>query len=136
MTTRLLTLLTFSAATAMLGCAKANDDAGGDKAASPPATTGRRAAATGPVEPPSTQPVTLTGTLRGGLMAIGGETTGWTLVGDAQTGGTELDVSAVRAEAERLDGKRVTVTGTLTDRKYVERGTVRVLKVDRITPAQ
>jgi hypothetical protein len=69
-------------------------------------------------------------------MAIGGETTGWTLVGDAQTGGTELDLSAVADQAEKLDGKRVTVTGRLTDRKYVERGTVRVMKVEKITPAQ
>jgi hypothetical protein len=89
-----------------------------------------------PVTPPSTQMTTLTGTLRGGMMAIGGETTGWVLVGDGATGGTDLDVSKVEADAKRFDGKRVNVTGRSVDKKYVERGTVRVIQVEKIEAAR
>ena len=88
-----------------------------------------------PLAPPSTQPQALTGTLRGGMMGIGGETTGWMLAGDGATGGIELDVSRVKAQAEKLDGQRVAVSGMMTDRKYVERGTVRVLVVEELRPA-
>ena len=66
----------------------------------------------------------------------GGETTGWRLAGDGGTGGVDLDVSKVEAEAKRLDGKRVTVTGQSVDKKYVERGTVRLLKVEKIEEAR
>ena len=69
-------------------------------------------------------------------MAIGGETTGWTLVGDGAVGGIDLDVANVQDIAKRLDGKRVTVSGTMIDRKYVERGTVRVLQVKTIEEAK
>lgn len=89
-----------------------------------------------PITPPSTQMTTLTGTLRGGMMAIGGETTGWTLVGDGATGGIDLDVSKVQAQAKRLDGKRVNVTGRMVDKKYVERGTVRMMMVEKIQAAR
>jgi hypothetical protein len=75
---------------------------------------------------------TFTGTLGSGLMAIGGETTGWRLVGDGESGGIEVDVSDVRAQAEMLDGKRVTITGRMTHRDYVERGQVRVLVAEGI----
>jgi hypothetical protein len=75
---------------------------------------------------------TFTGTLESGVMAIGGETTGWRLVGDGESGGIEVDVSNVRAQAEMYAGKRVTITGTMTHRDYVERGRVRVLVAERI----
>jgi hypothetical protein len=88
-----------------------------------------------PLTAPSTQPLSLVGTLRGDMMAIGGETSGWVLAGDGATGGIELDVSSVAARARELEGQRVSVTGKMTDRKYVERGTVRVLVVDQIVSA-
>ena len=75
---------------------------------------------------------TFTGTLESGVMAIGGETTGWRLVGDGESGGIEVDVANVRAQAQMLDGKRVTVSGRMTQRDYVERGPVRVLVAERI----
>jgi len=90
---------------------------------------------TPPSTPPSTQPQALTGTLRGGMMGIGGETTGWMLAGDGATGGIELDVSRVKQQADKLEGQRVAVTGMMKDKNYVERGTVRVLVVDEIRPA-
>jgi hypothetical protein len=80
---------------------------------------------------------THTGTLRGGMMAIGGETTGWMLVSDGATrdgatDGIDLDVSKVLADAKRLDGQRVTVSGRTVDREYVERGRVPMLIVETI----
>ena len=89
-----------------------------------------------PINPPSTQMTTLTGTLRGGMMAIGGETTGWSLVGDGAVGGVELDVSRVKEDAKKLEGKRVTVSGQIVDKKYVERGTVRMMRVEKIQAAK
>jgi hypothetical protein len=84
---------------------------------------------------PATRPATFTGTLRGGMMAIGGETTGWTLVGDAQTGGIQVDVSRVQARAQKHDGKRVTITGRMTEKDYVESGKTQVLVAEKIEAA-
>ena len=78
----------------------------------------------------------ITGTLQGGAVAIGGETTGWRLVGDGQTGGIDLDVSKVQDRAKALDGKRVTVTGNMTERDWPERGKVQVLVADKIEEAK
>ncbi len=78
---------------------------------------------------------TLTGTLQSGAVAIGGETTGWRLVGDGQTGGFDLDVSKVRTRAKQLVGRRVTVTGRMTTRAFVERGQTQVLVAEKIEPA-
>ena len=75
---------------------------------------------------------TLTGTLRGGAVAIGGETTGWRLVGDGATGGFDLDVSKVQARARQLDGRRVTATGRMTTRDWPERGQTQVLVVESL----
>lgn len=83
---------------------------------------------------------TFEGVLRGGMMSIGGETTGWVLESGvvegregAVGGGTvEVDVSRVRGEAERLEGQRVVVRGFVEDRKYVERGMVRTLVAESI----
>jgi hypothetical protein len=115
------------------GCEQSASSAAAAAATTSTAPTTRREA---PITPPSTQMTTLTGTLRGGMMAIGGETTGWVLVGDGATGGTDLDVSKVEADAKRLEGKRVNVTGKSIDKKYVERGTVRVLQVEKIEAAR
>jgi hypothetical protein len=90
---------------------------------------------------PATQPrhegkmETFTGTLESGVMAIGGESTGWRLVGDGQTGGIEVDVSRLRERAEKLAGTRVSVSGRMTERDHVERGRVRVLVAERIEPS-
>jgi hypothetical protein len=89
-----------------------------------------------PASRPATQPTSFTGTLRGHVAAIGGDTTGWRIEGDAQTGGIEVDVARVRQRADALEGKRVTVKGQLTTRGYVERGSVQVLVADSIEEEQ
>lgn len=77
----------------------------------------------------------LTGTLRSGVAAIGGETTGWRLVGDGATGGFDVDVSRVQARAKQLDGQRVTVTGRMTTKSWPERGDTPVLVAEKLEPA-
>ena len=78
---------------------------------------------------------TLTGKLSSGAVAVGGETTGWRLIGDGQTGGVDVDISKVRDHATALDGKRVTVTGHMTSRSWPERGETPVLAAERIEAA-
>lgn len=66
--------------------------------------------------------VVVRGTLRAGIMAVGGETTGTTITARGVT--WELDLRARPewpARAESLAGRRVVVTGTLEGRHGVER---------------
>lgn len=61
------------------------------------------------------------GTLRTRVVAIGGETTGTTITAKGITWELDLGKDAdLRASAERLDGKLVTVTGTLERRPGAE----------------
>jgi hypothetical protein len=81
------------------------------------------------------QPTTFTGTLQNGVMGIGGEHTGWILVGDGEAGGIEVDVSRVMQNAKALAGKRVTITGRMSERNYTERGKTAVLMAESIVEA-
>ena len=66
--------------------------------------------------------VVVRGTLRTGIMAIGGETTGTTVTARGAT--WELDLRGKpewTARAESLSGRRVVVTGSLEVRPGVER---------------
>ncbi len=82
---------------------------------------------------PTAQPAstTLTGVLINDIAAIGGETTGWG-VRDAANSITEVDVSAVLADARANAGKPVVVAGTMTTKSYVTRGEVRTLLAQSI----
>jgi hypothetical protein len=65
--------------------------------------------------------VAVVGTLRTGIVAIGGETTGTTITSKGIK--WELDLGKngeLRAAAEKFDGKLVTVSGTLERRSGVE----------------
>ncbi|HEY8667337.1 MAG TPA: hypothetical protein VIL86_11765 [Tepidisphaeraceae bacterium] len=94
-----------------------------------------RAATTEPATQPSTRPDSFTGTLRGGVMAGGGESTGWMLQGDGATGEIDVDISGVEKAAKELDGKRVTITGKFVEKNWPERGKVNILVADRIVAA-
>jgi hypothetical protein len=85
--------------------------------------------------PGATPPTTLTGKLSSGAVAVGGETTGWRIIGDGQTGGVDVDVSKIRDQATAMDGKRVTVTGQMTNRSWPERGDTPILAAEKIEPA-
>jgi len=79
------------------------------------------------------QDVTLTGTLRGGRIAIGGETTGWTLKYRDSSGEHSIEVELPRELLARArSGATVRVTGSITTRNYVERGAVRILRASRL----
>jgi 4-carboxymuconolactone decarboxylase len=79
------------------------------------------------------QEVTLTGTLQGGRIAIGGETTGWVLQYRDDTGEHTIEVALPRAAiTQARSGAMVRVTGVFITRQYVERGTVRIFNVTRI----
>ena len=65
--------------------------------------------------------VTVVGTLRTGVIAIGGETTGTTIKANGITWELEFGKNAeLRAVAEKVDGKLVTVSGKLERRQGVE----------------
>ncbi|MBX3359591.1 MAG: hypothetical protein KF745_14325 [Phycisphaeraceae bacterium] len=77
-----------------------------------------------------------TGRLRGGIMAIGGEHTGWILQppsDDAKP--IEVDVSRVASDAAALDSMPVTIRGRLIQKKSVERGERTILVAESIAPA-
>src|SRR4051794_29529553 len=58
--------------------------------------------------------VTVVGTLRTGIIAIGGETTGTTITAKGIKWELDFGKNAdLRAAAEKLNGKQVTVTGIL-----------------------
>ena len=89
-------------------------------------------AAADPVIKPGDK-VALTGKLQGGLMGIGGETTGWRLVYTTSKGAAkiEVDMKAIK-NAQTFDGSKVTVKGTIIAKQYIERGTVLILKAESV----
>ena len=84
---------------------------------------------------PPAQSKRFTGTLHGGVIAIGGETTGWVLQSD-DLGRVDVDVSKVADAAAGLEGKRVVVEGQLVTVNWVERGEKQMLMADAIRPAE
>jgi heat shock protein HslJ len=85
-------------------------------------------------------PITVVGKLTR-AMAIGGESTGWTLELDSATtiDGTQVTSIQVRygktGRLEKLQNQHVTATGTLTHRQGVETGEQPVLNVSSIKAA-
>ena len=77
--------------------------------------------------------VTLVGTLEGGRIAIGGETSGWLLHyrDDGGDRSIEVEFEGDLPRAAR-NGARVKITGRIVVREYIERGQVRVLVASRI----
>jgi hypothetical protein len=81
--------------------------------------------------------VEVTGTLRTGLMAIGGETTGTVIVANGVS--WELDLRAlpeVKAKIAEYDGKKVVVSGTFEQRRGVERRKRDIVTVTTLRLAQ
>jgi hypothetical protein len=75
------------------------------------------------------------GALQGGMMAIGGETSGWLLQQDGKEP-IELQIDAVGHETlEPFDGQRVKIIGHESHKQYVERGRVPVIVVKGIEAA-
>jgi len=82
------------------------------------------------------QEITLSGTLQGGRLAIGGESTGWTLDYRDAAGQHSVEVELPRELMARArSGAMVRLTGTFATRQYVERGSVRIFRVSRLEEA-
>jgi len=90
------------------------------------------------ITPETTVPMnqeTVVGKLRGGMVGIGAETTGWAIVPHNEQGNlaaVEVDVTAVRASAEKLEGREVRATGVYTVKTGIERGKMRVFVIRTI----
>src|SRR5262249_29890842 len=81
-------------------------------------------------------PTTLTGTLRGGRVAIGGETSGWTLEYRDASGPRTVEVELSPDQISRArSGAVVPATGRFATKQYVERGSVRIFRVSRLEGA-
>ena len=76
-----------------------------------------------------------TGTLHGGVLAAGCETTGWALHVDGATGALDVDVTAISGQVKALDGRHVTITGRLKEKNWLERGKTQLLIAETIAVA-
>jgi hypothetical protein len=80
--------------------------------------------------------VEVQGTLETGIAAIGGETTG--VIVKTKDGTLELDLGKdkeLRAQADKLNGQAVVVTGSLSVRKGVEVAQRLIVTVGTLKPA-
>lgn len=86
--------------------------------------------------PEARESVTVTGAIEEGIMAIGGETTGYRI--KTEGGETiEADLTAVMDDFEATPNRPATTwtaTGVMETREYVERGDVQILKVTTLKP--
>ena len=97
----------------------------------------RIAATTGPA--PQTKPanntLTLTGTLKTGVVAVGAETTGIQITSGTVSYELEIKDADLKKKAEQLSNKTVSVTGTLTVKQGVERRQRLIITVESIAAA-
>jgi hypothetical protein len=95
------------------------------------------ACAAGGKDEKKAEKVAYTGTLKR-VVAIGGETSGWRLLVEEnqekkqKKETIDVDVTKVKKEAEALEGKKVTISGTMTEKTWPERGKVKVLVGEKI----
>ncbi len=116
----------------------------------PPTTVPTVEAAAAPAGSPATNSAdsaqsrptarSFTGTLHGGVVAAGSETTGWALHVDGGTGDLDIDVTAISGQVKALDGRHVTITGQVKEKDWpalngVERGKTQLLIADTIAVA-
>lgn len=77
----------------------------------------------------------LEGTLQSGVVAVGGETSGWLITLDDMRGAIEVDVSKVSTVAMQLQGQRVLISGEVLNKQYVTRGQVKTIAATTIVAA-
>lgn len=95
------------------------------------AETGKAAADDEPVIKEGAE-LTLKGRLQGGMMGIGGETTGWRLTYQTKAGARAIDVDCSALDAAKIPEGEVRITGKVFKKAYVERGPTLILKAARI----
>ena len=76
--------------------------------------------------------VTLRGQLTGGMMGIGGETTGWVLAYQAGGAQRQIDVDVSGIAGGNIPEGPVQVTGKIYKKNYIERGPTLILKATKI----
>jgi hypothetical protein len=74
----------------------------------------------GAASAPAPGAVTITGKITTGMMAIGGETTGITISDGKNTFELDIKDAVLLRKADELNGRQVTVTGTLTVKAGIE----------------
>jgi hypothetical protein len=105
--------------------------------AGPPGTTTRPAEEQPVAAKESDRPARakrFAGTLHGGIVAIGAETTGWVLE-SKELGRVDIDVTKAADAAAENDGRAVVVEGELVTVNWPERGERRMLMAESIRPA-
>jgi hypothetical protein len=76
--------------------------------------------------------VSLSGKLKGGIMAIGGESTGWVLGYQTKAGPRETEVDCSALDATKIAEGAVRITGKVFKKNYPERGPTLILKATKI----
>lgn len=76
--------------------------------------------------------ITVTGKVAAGIMAIGGETTGYTISNDKGTWEMAFAKDDLKEKADKLDGKTAKVTGKLEVKEGVEIKERKIIHVDSI----
>ena len=76
--------------------------------------------------------LTLSGKLQGGMMGIGGESTGWMLNYQAKAGARSIEVDCSALVADKIPEGAVRVTGKVILKNYVERGPTLILKAAKV----
>lgn len=76
--------------------------------------------------------VAVDGTLEGGIMAIGGESTGWVLKYQTRAGPQQIEVDCSALEVQEIPEGAVHIAGKVFKKNYVERGPTLILKATRI----
>ncbi len=76
--------------------------------------------------------VTLSGVLTKGMMAIGGETTGWLLEYQTAAGTQTIQLDPTSLKPDKIPQGSVTVKGEIVERSYLQSGPTLILKAIRI----
>lgn len=76
--------------------------------------------------------IVLKGRLQGGMMGIGGETTGWRLTYPTQSGTSAIEVDFSNLKDREIPEGEVRVTGKVIEKAYVERGPTLILKATKV----
>lgn len=76
--------------------------------------------------------VNLTGVLTKGIMAVGGETTGWLLEYQTSAGTQTIQLDPTSLKPDKIPQGNVTVKGEIVERSYLQSGPTLVLKAAKI----
>ncbi len=76
--------------------------------------------------------IILNGRLQGGMMGIGGETTGWRLTYQTKSGTKAIEVDISTLKDKEIPEGEVRIAGKVVKKAYVERGPTLILKATKL----